>query len=170
MIRPSIWIAGWGVLAVAATFVEAIARLGGRACRELSGDVTAGQWAALIVLTIMMAYVEGYRALQRRFVPSVVARAHEAARSQRHLWWILAPLYALSLVGAPSRTIARVLVGIAMIVICVLLVRELPTPWRGICDGAVAVALAWGLISLIACFAGTVGSVRSPAADIREAT
>jgi hypothetical protein len=65
---------------------------------------------------------------------------------------VLAPLYAVSLIGAPARTLARAAVGVAMIVVCVLLVRELPAPWRGIVDGAVAVALTWGLVALIVCF------------------
>ncbi|HSD86159.1 MAG TPA: hypothetical protein VLB44_01545 [Kofleriaceae bacterium] len=170
------WIALWGVLAIAATFVDGIVRLGMRAYTEMSPGISAEQWVALALLTLMMTYVEGYRALQRRFVPSVVSRAWSAGG--RPLWAMLAPLYAVSLVGAPVRTIARSLSGMAMIVLCVVLVRQLPSPWRGIIDAAVACALGWGLVALLAscafALAGTYQVRRGATAEVvtltREAT
>lgn len=159
--RARTWIAAWGVLGVAATFVEAILRLGGRAVAELGGDVTPLQWVVFAVTTLVMVYGEGYRALQRRFAPSVVVRAFEAADRGRPLWAVLAPLYAIALVGAPPRVIARAALGVVLIVGCVLLVRELSAPWRGIVDGAVGLALTWGLVALVACFASAL-AVRVP--------
>lgn len=154
--RGRIWVAGWGVFGVAATFVEAILRLGARAREELAGDLTPTQWAVLVGLTIVLGYGEGYRALQRRFAPSVVARSLEAASRERIAWAVFAPLYALSLIGAPARTIVRSFAGVAAIVACVLVVRELAAPWRGIVDGAVCFALSWGLVALLACFASAL--------------
>jgi hypothetical protein len=170
------WIALWGVLAIAGTFVDGIVRLGMRAYTEMSPGISAGQWIAFALLTLMMTYIEGYRALQRRFVPSVVTRAWKAGA--RPLWATLAPLYAVSLVGAPLRTIARSFLGISMIVLCVVLVRQLPSPWRGIIDAAVACALGWGLIALLAscasAVAGTYQVRRGATAEVvsftREAT
>ena len=160
------WIFAWGTLGIGATFVEAIVRLAARAGAQLSGEVSPGQWLALAVLVVAMAYIEGYRALQRRFAPSVVARATEAADSGRTMWAILAPIYAISLIGAPGRTIARSAFGVVMIGVSVHLVRALPAPWRGIVDAAVAVALVWGLIALLSCFAATL----RPAAMTQEST
>lgn len=152
------WIALWAVLAIAATFVDGIVRLGMRAYAEMSPGISVGQWIAFALLTLMMTYVEGYRALQRRFVPSVVSRA--CAASSEPLWAVLAPLYAVSLVGAPPRTIARSFLGITMIVLCVVLVRQLPSPWRGIIDGAVACALSWGLFALLAASSSVLAGSR----------
>ncbi len=144
-------IALWGVLGVAATFVDAIVRLAMRAGIELAGELSLAHWLVLGILTIVMTYIEGHLALQRRFAPSVVARARAAAEHGRPLWAILAPLYAVSLIGAPPRVIVRAAFGITMIVVCVVVVRQLPAPWRGIIDAAVAAALAWGLVALLAC-------------------
>jgi hypothetical protein len=166
--RRATWITVWAGLAIAATFVEAIARLTTRAWTELSQGLSAGQWVALAVLTVTMTYVEGYRALQRRFVPSVVARACEAGRDSRR-WTVLAPLYAISLVGVPPRVAVRSAVGIAMIVICVIVVRHLDAPWRGIVDAAVSSALAWGFVALVAGFVGAIGERSSRASESKMA-
>jgi len=169
---PRLWIAAWGVLGVAATFVEAIARLGQRALSELSGDLSTVHWVVFVVATIVMTYGEGYRALHRRFAPAVVARALELAAHERTTWFVLAPLYAISLVGAPPRVIARSALGVAGIVACVVIVRELASPWRGIVDGAVAVALGWGLVALLARFASALAEViasrRATPASVRR--
>lgn len=162
--RRTTWITVWAGLAIVATFVEAIARLMTRAWTELSHGLSAGQWVALVVLTVTMTYVEGYRALQRRFVPSVVARACEAGRDGRR-WTVLAPLYAISLVGVPPRVAARSALGIVMIVICVILVRHLDAPWRGIVDASVGSALTWGGVALVAGFVGALGERSSQAGD-----
>jgi hypothetical protein len=92
---------------------------------------------------------EGVRALERRWVPGVLARAAllGPAAPLRHR--LLAPLYAMSLVGAPRRTLARAWLGVVLIVLAVFVVRALPEPWRGIVDTAVALALLWGLIAIV---------------------
>jgi hypothetical protein len=58
---------------------------------------------------------------------------------------VLAPLYALGLLGADRGTRLRAYVSVFLIVLAVLIVRACSEPWRGIIDGAVAAALAWGL-------------------------
>lgn len=138
----------WAVLGVALTFAEAILRLGTLAFSTLAGGLSTFQWGVLVSSTLGLTYVEGYRALQRRFAPALIARAAtlDARRPQVVL---LAPLYALSLLGADARSTARAYVGVALIVLAVVLVRALPSPWRGIADTAVAVALSWGLVTLL---------------------
>lgn len=148
MTKTRTWIAVWGVVGIAATFVDAIGRLGLRAHLELRGGITPIEAIVLIALTATFVYGEGVCVLQRRFAPVVVARSLEAARSGSTWWAIAAPLYAVSVVGAPARTIVRAVVGIALIVGCVIAVRQLPAPWRGIVDAAVASALTWGLAAL----------------------
>jgi hypothetical protein len=111
------------------------------------GELSTAHWLMLAIATAALAYFEGYRALQRRFVPAVVTRALEisARPSTRRL--VLAPLYTLGLIGGRWRDLARGWAGVAAIVVAVALVRGLAEPWHGLLDAAVAVALAWGLVA-----------------------
>jgi hypothetical protein len=145
------WSAGWAVGGVVLLLAEAILRLGVRAWETVSAGLTPGGWGALLVLTLLFAYGEGYRALQRRFAPRVIARAF-ALTPRRGLVLILAPLFALSMIGAEPRAQTRAYLAVALIVAAAFAVSALPPPWRGIVDGAVAVALSWGVIALIVQF------------------
>ena len=62
---------------------------------------------------------------------------------------LLAPLYVLRLVHAERAELARAWLAIALITLAVLIVRELPEPYRGMIDGAVAAALSVGLGSMM---------------------
>jgi hypothetical protein len=140
----------WGAIGVGLTFVDAVLRLGWHAVRTLRAGLDAMQWCAFVFLAAAFVYGEGHRALQRRFVPAVMARALELsrARSRIHRW--LAPFYVAGLVGAPGSVLVRAWASVFLIVLAVLIVRALPEPWRGMTDGAVALALAWGLAALVA--------------------
>jgi hypothetical protein len=166
-------VAAWTAFTVALLFIEAIVRLGARAVETLAHDLDGTQRLAAAAIVAVFCYVEGYRALQRRFVPVVVARALEAA-GLRTGWTavVWAPLYALSLTGAPGRVLGRAWAGVGAIVLAVLLVRALPSPWRGIVDAGVTAALLWGLVALLLRFVsestkvyrsvnGTVAAARS---------
>lgn len=139
----------WAVLGVTAVFIEAIVKLAARGLVTVRGGLEVLEWLALLLLAGAFLYGEGVRALQRRWVPHVLERS-QAVRSAPLHWRLLAPLYAMLLVGAPRRTLARAWLGVLAIVAAVLLVRALPEPWRGIVDLAVAGALAWGLGALLA--------------------
>jgi hypothetical protein len=139
----------WGLFGVAATFVEAIYRLGARALEAIEQGLSPVQWATLALSTVTLVYFEGYRALQRRFAPRVVQRAL-AVGAEPLRWKLLAPLYVLSLVGAPRKEFARGWLAVGLIVGAVFAVRAMAEPWRGIVDGAVACALSWGLVALLA--------------------
>ena len=135
---------------IALSLLEAVIRLGHRAAVTISHGLDLHGWSAFVLLTAVMAYAEGYRALHLRFVPHVITRADEAGRAGGFVAFVLAPLYAMSLVGAPIATKLRAWAGVTGIVTAMHVVRALPFPWRGIVDGAVAVALAFGLASLAA--------------------
>jgi hypothetical protein len=141
----------WGVSIVALTFVEAIYRLGVRAHTTLQTELDARDSFLLALSVALFAYAEGYRALHRRFVPHVIARAAElsASRPQSLRGWLVAPLYVLCLVQAGRRSQLRAWTSVVLIVLAVLLVRALPEPWRGIIDAGVAAALSFGLASLV---------------------
>ena len=103
----------------------------------------------LVLLTVAFVYGEGFRVLDRRWVPSVVERALLIRDDPRLLVRLLAPLYGLSLVGARRDDLIRGWLLATAILSAVLIVRALPDPWRGIVDFAVAAALAWGLVAIL---------------------
>jgi hypothetical protein len=142
----------WALFGVAAVFAVPIARLAARGIATVGAGLAPPEWFALAALTALFVYTEGVRALQRRWGPHMIRRT-VALASERRVWVrLLAPLYALSLVAAPRRELARAWVGLCAIVAAVLLVRALPDPWRGIIDLAVAVALTWGSSAIaVAC-------------------
>jgi hypothetical protein len=139
----------WALVGVVALFALAVARLGGRGIETVRAGLEPGQWIALVLLTVLFVWGEGVRALQRRWVPSVLARV--AALSTTHPFWqrALAPLHAMGLIGASARTMMGAWAGTAAIVVAVLVVSRFPVPWRGIVDVAVASALLWATLVLI---------------------
>lgn len=141
-------VAVWAAVAVAATFVEAIYRLGIRALDTIEAGLTLEQWGWLVSAMVGLTYVEGYRALQQRFIPRVVERAFSLEGSGNRTQKMFAPLFALSLIGAERWVLIRAWFSVALIIGAVFIVRSLPTPWRGIIDAAVAMALLWGLVAL----------------------
>lgn len=142
-------VAAWALIGLSFVFLNAIVRLGARALDTLAGGLTPGQWAVLVLLTLMFVYTEGIRGIQARFAPRVAVRLHELLRRRRLLWDVLAPLYLLSLVGAPPRTLLRAWAGVTAIIVAVMIVRTFAEPWRGITDFAVVTALGWGLVAII---------------------
>jgi hypothetical protein len=65
----------WGVAGVALMLLEAVARMGTRTMHLLREGMGAPAWLALVLVVALFCYGEGYLALQKRFVPHVVARA-----------------------------------------------------------------------------------------------
>ena len=143
----------WAVLGVAFTLAEAITRLSYVCYRSVERGLSIVEWFVFAVLVASFGYWEGERALRRRFAPAVVARALELESTSARRWTILlAPLYAMSLVGAARSALVRSWGAVAGIAAAVIVVRQLPSPFRGLVDGAVAVALSVGLVGLLTCF------------------
>lgn len=145
-------IAGWAVAGVAAVLLEALLRLGAHALALLSCELDPAQQLALVASLALFGYGEGYLVLHRRFARSVVERAF-AAPVCRGWRAYAAPLHAMGLVGVPVRTAMRGWSGVGFVVVAILVVRAMPSPWREIVDAGVAVALLVGLTSLVARFA-----------------
>jgi len=140
----------WGLAGVALLLGSAIYRLTPLAVNAFTYDWSWYHWSILSLLTLFMAYAEGYRAFQQGFSPRVAARARYLRDHPNLLHSLLAPLFCMAFFHATRR---RQLTSIAVtsgIIVLVLLVRLLPQPWRGIVDGSVVIGLAWGLLSLIA--------------------
>jgi hypothetical protein len=142
--------AAWALTGVAVLFTFAVFRLGRRGLATLEGGLTPLEWAILALLTAAFVWGEGRGALQMRWVPRLVRRAGDLRRNRRLHHGILAPLYGMSLIGAPRMGMIKAWGGTAAIVAAVILVRNFPEPWRGITDLAVAAALTWGLGAIVA--------------------
>lgn len=158
----------WALLGVILLFAFATVRLGAQGIATVRGGLESVEWVVLVALTGAFVYAEGYRALQRRYAPFVVRRARALSRERSPWLRLLAPLYAMSLVGAPARNVLRAWAGVLAIVLAVAVVRALPEPWRGIVDLAVAAALAWGTVAVLARGIRSIPGDRSgPAAEGR---
>jgi hypothetical protein len=145
------WIAvWWALLGLVLTFATAVFRLADRGIATVRGGLEPAEWLALAVLMGLFIYGEGVRGLQRRWIPAVLRRVAELRTERRRSIQLLAPLYAMLLVGAPRRTLWRAWLGVAAIVAAVFIVRALPEPWRGMTDLAVSAALGWGLLVILA--------------------
>lgn len=140
----------WALFGVALTFAVSVARLAERGIATIRGGLEPAEWIGLAVLTALFVYGEGVRGLQRRWVPAVLRRVAKVRAEPRAWIRLLAPLHAMMLVGAPRGTLWRAWAGVGAIVAAVFIVRSLPEPWRGITDFAVACALAWGLMAILA--------------------
>lgn len=147
--RPAPVATLWAVLGIAVLFAWAIVRLGRRGVLTISGGLAELEWVALVLLTAAFVYLEGYRALDRRWIPAMMRRARDLRFERNTMLRLLAPLHCLSLIGVGRTALLRAWLGTAAIVAAVLVVRSLPEPWRGIVDFAVAAALAWGLAGIL---------------------
>jgi hypothetical protein len=154
----------WGVLGVLALFGRALLRLAPMAWQPIAdGSLSAMQIGIYATWVVFNAYGEGYRAFQRSFCPRVVARAYHLAERPTLLHALLAPAYCLSLFHANARGLRLAWIMVAVITILVWLLRMTPQPWRGIVDGGVVVALAWGSIAMIVLLVRALVSAPAPA-------
>lgn len=140
----------WGVGGVLLLFGRALMRLAPVAWQPIAdGSLSATQIGIYLAWVVFNAYGEGYRAFQRSFSPRVVARAYHLARAPRAVHALLAPAYCLSLFHANRRGLTVAWVMLVAIIGLVRLLKIMPQPWRGIVDGGVVVALAWGALVIL---------------------
>lgn len=140
----------WGVIGVLLLFARAIVRLAPVAWQPIAeGSLSPTQVALYASWVVFNAYSEGYRAFQKSFSPRVVGRAHQLASAPTLLRALLAPLYCLSLFHANRRGLTLAWAMLGIIAGLVWLLGITPQPWRGIVDGGVVVALAWGALAIL---------------------
>jgi hypothetical protein len=141
-------VVAWGLGGVAALLMQALVRLYPRAVEAIAGGLDPLQWTLLAGWLVFMGYAEGWRGFHRRFAPRVVRRAFELRQQPDALGVLFAPAYCLSLFRSTRRgkiVSWALLLGIAGLVV---LVRQMPQPWRGIVDAGVVVGLGLGLASM----------------------
>jgi hypothetical protein len=138
----------WGAGGFALLLVKAIVTLTPLALEPVRDGMLLWQWLLYAGSIVGNTYVEGYRAFHLQAAPRVVVRAFHLARNPRKLHVILAPLYCMSLIHATRRRLTIAWCVYLGIVVLVILVRQVPQPWRGMVDAGVVVALSFGLASL----------------------
>ena len=153
--------AWWAVVGVVLLFGNAAWRLGARGIETVASGLSAVEWLVLAGVTAVFVYGEGVRALQMKYIPRLLQRVTAVRGEQRLLPRVLAPLYALMLVYAPTGTLVRAWAGIAAITLAVIVIRGFAEPWRGIIDFGVAAALAWATLVLVVRAFGMLGD-RTP--------
>lgn len=158
-------VAAWGVGGVLLLLGQAIWRLGERAFELFEHALTPLQTLVLGVWVVLSLYGEGYRAFQLRFSPRVVARALYLARHGSPWQALLAPAFCMSLFSSTRRGVIVAWSTVFMVIGLVLLVSQLPQPWRGIVDAGVALALLWGALAIVVFFVRAVAHGEEPKVD-----
>lgn len=136
----------WSIAGITLLIGSAIIRLAPRVADALSSGLTPLMWGVLIVWCGLMLVGEGYRGFQRQFAPRVSARTWHLAYHGRVIDYILAPLYSVGYYSASRRRIITSWSLTSGIVVLILLVSQIPQPWRGIIDAGVLAGLVYGLV------------------------
>lgn len=138
----------WGVLGVIALIASAVFRLTPRMLVLEPATFGLAHWMLLLLFTPYMAYAEGYKGFHRNFAPRVVARALFLREHGTISQLLLAPLFCMGFIHATRRRRLISLVVTGGIVLLVLLVSQMPQPWRGLIDAGVITGLMLGVASL----------------------
>ena len=154
----------WGLLAVFIVLADAATRLSRHIFDAWSYDWSILQWTVFIVNVGFMAFAEGYRGFQQSFVPRTVARAMYLRKNPTAVRGLLAPLFCVGYFGAPKRTQKVIWIGTVLIVVAVILIRQVPQPWRGIADAGVVIGLSWGCVALVLIGYRAISSGQAPVA------
>jgi hypothetical protein len=136
----------WGLVGFALIVMRGLWRLVPMALEAPFDEFTAVHWAATVVSLVAFGFGEGVLAIQRGFLPRLRSRVEHLIVSPSLLYGLLAPLYGMGLIGADWRTLARAWGMLLAIVLMILGMRFVPSPWREIVILGVVVALAWAIL------------------------
>jgi len=136
----------WGLGGIFLLIGSAVWRLTPYAIEALGSGLNVFQWIVTAVWAGFMLIAEGYRGFQKQFSPRVVARAKYLAEHPQPLHLLLAPLFCMAFFHATKKRKIVTWCLTTGIVGLVLIVRQLPQPWRGIIDLGGVLGLAYGLL------------------------
>ena len=140
---------GWAIGGTLLLLVQALYKLWPMAAEALELGLEPIHWVCVPLWMGFMAYTEGYRGFWQRFSPRAAVRAEWLARHPTPLLVLLAPLMAMGMVHANRRRLIGSWLLLAGIVLIVVIVRQLPQPWRGVVDSGVLVGLSIGSLSVL---------------------
>lgn len=140
--------AAWGIVGLSLIFGRGLACLYPYA-QELCGTTFAWfHWLALAASMLFMGYAEGYKGFHLKFSPRAAARALYLKNNPTLIRVLFAPFFCMGFFHATRKRKIVAYSLTTMIVVLIILVRQLPQPWRGIVDAGVLLGLGWGLVSI----------------------
>lgn len=141
--------ATWGVLGVVLFVSSAIVRLTPHAVYALTEcSLHTVHWIFLILFSIFMAFSEGYRGFQKKFSPRIVARARYLSQYPTMIRTIFAPVFCMGFFHATKKRMITSYIVTSLIIGMIIIVRQLPQPWRGLVDVGVVLGLGWGVLAI----------------------
>jgi len=155
----------WGTSGLIWVLYKAVVRLAPISLEAMQqGSMGVGHWIFFVIWVGYMGYAEGWKGFHKKVGPRTASRAFYLAekRPVRHL--IFAPIFCMALYHASRKTLIVRWALVTGIITLVLLIRQMPQPWRGIIDAGVVVGLAMGLCSVIYFF------IRGLRGDVEELT
>lgn len=147
------FVQAWGILGVVCILGNGIVRMLPIASQPfIQKDLEPYQWGISVAFILFMLYVEGYKSFQLKFSPMVVARAMTLMTNPTFAKILLAGPYCMGLFGATrKRMIVSWSINIGVLGI-VVLVKQLPYPWRAIVNMGAVSGLSYGALSTIGIF------------------
>ena len=141
--------ATWGLLGVSLLLLFALWQLYAQVEVLLSYPLESLHYLLVFPWILWMLYMEGDKGFRRAFAPRVAARALCLAQGATWPQTLLAPAFCIGYFGASKRRVCASYLLTLMIIILVILVKQLPQPWRGLIDLGVLLGLAYGLVFLL---------------------
>ena len=139
----------WGLAGFLLILLQAVIRLGPKAVDSIQNySWSTWDWMLFVVIILFMGISEGYKGFQKQVAPRAVARAHSLSAGSPLLHKALAPFFCMSLFHATKKRLIVSWCVYAGIVCLILIVRQIPQPYRGMVDAGVVVGLAWGMIAI----------------------
>ena len=148
--------------------VKSIRRIVPIAFAPIIGDMTLTpfQQAIYIINMLYFAYAEGYKGFQKKLGPLVVSRSLTLDYKTSPLHHVIfGSFYSMGYFHATKkRKILSISVS-SIIVLVIIGVKRLPSPWKNIIDGGVVVGLSWGVAAIVVGYLKAILSGVRPTAD-----
>jgi len=139
----------WGVIGTILFLLLAIERLAPHIVEMFHFGLSPLQIFILIAWVVFMLISEGYQGFQKQFSPRVVARSQYLRKHGTKLQLLAAPLFCMGYFNSSRKRLLVTYTITLLVVSFIILVRLLPTPWRGIVDTGVVLGLSYGIIWIV---------------------
>ena len=146
---PGALAATWGLSGISALLLFALHRLYTQVETLHHHALQTPHYLLAIPWILYMLYMEGDKGFRRAFAPRVAARALCLAQKPTWPTALLAPIFCIGYFGASKKRKRASYLLTLMILTLILLVQQLPQPWRGLIDLGVLLGLTYGLLFLL---------------------
>ena len=153
----------WGLGGVLTLLSSAVFRLWPVVVSSFPAKFEFVHWLGYSVSVAFMAYSEGYKGFQKAYSPRVVRRGFYLARNPRFGLAVVAPLFCMGLVHASKKRQRVSWIVLGGVCVLIVMVRQVPQPWRGIVDAGVIAGLTWGIFFIVYFFFRACRGIAPPA-------